>query len=188
MALLIRHLWNRPLACIPPLVAAAAVFLTAPAPAQMRDEYQVKAAFIFNFAHFVDWPADAFHDSKDPITTCVLGRDPFGHWLTDTIEGHSVEGRPLIFRLLSKPSEAASCHILFVGASEPRRTWSALAETRRSGLLTIGENDDAGEAGAVITFMLENDRVHFGINTQAAELEKLRISSRLLTLAKSIRK
>ena len=154
----------------------------------MRDEYQVKAAFIYNFARFIEWPPDAFRDPRDPIATCVLGRDPFGHWLPDTIEGHSVDQHPLVIRRISKSTDAAGCQILFVSASEPKRTWAALVDARRPGMLTIGESEEAGDSGAVITFLLEDDRVRFGVNTQAAELEKLRISSKLLSLAKVVKK
>ena len=196
MALLTHLLWSRPSACrltwaaySSPLVtvAIAGLLLTIAAPAQMREEYQVKAAFIYNFARFIEWPSDAFRDPKDPIMTCVLGHDPFGHWLPDTIEGHSVERHPLVIRRISKPSDATACQILFVAASEPRRTWSAIAESSRPGTLTIGESVEASDC-AVINFVLEQDRVRFGINIQAAELEKLRISSRLLDLAKTVKK
>ena len=162
--------------------------LTTPALPQMRDEYQVKAAFLLNFARFVEWPQDSFQNPADPIATCVLGQDPFGHWLKDTVDGRSLEGRALVLRRISKPDEAGACQILFVSASEPKRTWSALSETPRPGVLTIGETPEAGQSGAVITFTWEEDRVRFEINAQAADRAKLRLNSRLLSLAKSVRK
>ncbi len=167
---------------------AVGILLTASALSQVRDEYQVKAAFILNFARFVEWPPEAFRSPSDPIATCILGQDPFGHWLKDTVEGRTIDGRALVLRRISTPEEAVTCHILFVSASEPKRTWSALSETRRSGLLTVGETPEASRCGAVITFILEEDRIRFEINTQAADRGKMRFSSRLLSLAKVVRK
>lgn len=157
-------------------------------PAQVRDEYQVKAAFLLNFARFVEWPQDTFQSPSDPIETCLLGQDPFGHWLKDTVEGRSIDGRMLVLRRISRPADAGSCQIVFVSASESKRTWSALAETQKLGLLTIGDTPEAGQNGAVITFTWDDDRVRFEINTQAAVRAKIRLSSRLLSLAKSITK
>ncbi len=154
---------------------------------QAMDEYQVKAAFIYNFARFVEWPAETA-DIQAPLLTCVLGRDPFGHWLKDTIEGKSIDGRKLTVRDISKSAEAGSCQILFVSSAEPKRTWTALAEMKKPGLLTVGECGEAREDGAIINFFLEGGRVRFEINTEAAELGKIRISSRLLGLARIIRK
>jgi hypothetical protein len=158
----------------------------APAQGQVRDEYQVKAAFLYNFAGFVDWPAEAFSGPADPIVTCILGKDPFGHWLKEAINGRSIEGRALTLRHIVRAAEAGSCQILFVGSSEPKRVWAALAGVRK--VLTVGECGDASEGGAIVNFVIEDGRVRFEINTEAAELARVRISSRLLSLARLTRK
>jgi hypothetical protein len=170
------------------ITGALGICLAFPALSQTRGEYQVKAAFLLNFARFVEWPQEALPNPTDPIATCVLGQDPFGRWLKDTVDGRSIEGRALILRRISKPDEAGTCQILFVSASEPKRTWSALTDTPMPGVLTIGETPEAGQGGAVIIFTLEDDRVRFEINTQAADRAKLRLNSRLLSLAKAVRK
>jgi hypothetical protein len=159
---------------------------SAPTQGEARDEYQVKAAFLYNFARFVEWPAEAFTGPADPIVTCILGKDPFGRWLKEAINGRSIEGRPLTLRHIAGAAEAASCQILFVGSSEPKRVWAALAGVRR--VLTVGECGDASEGGAIVNFVIEDGKVRFEINTEAAELGKMRISSRLLSLARLTRR
>jgi hypothetical protein len=169
------------------IAIAVASALVAPAQAQSQNEYQVKAAFLYNFAKFVEWPASAFQGSTQPMALCILGRDPFGHWLKEIIDGRSVEGRAVVLRHISNASEAGSCHVLFAGASESKRTWSALESMKTPGLLTVGDCTDAREGGAIITFTLEGDRVRFEVNNGAAERGKLRISSRLLSLARNMK-
>jgi hypothetical protein len=166
--------------------AVLGIVFIAPAHAQTRDEYQVKAAFLYNFALFVQWPAEAFNSPMDPIVTCVLGKDPFGHWLKEAINGRSIDGRALTLRHIAGAAEAASCQILFVGASEPKRVWASLAGIRK--VLTVGECGDASEGGAIVNFVIEDGRVRFEINTDAADLGKVRISSRLLSLARLTKK
>jgi hypothetical protein len=162
--------------------AISGVVFVAPAQGQMRDEYQVKAAFLYNFARFVEWPAEAFTSPADPIVICILGKDPFGHWLNEAIHGRSIDGRALTLRHIAAAGEAASCQIVFTGSSEPKRVWTALAGVRR--VLTVGECGDASEGGAIVNFVIEDGKVRFEINTDAAELGKVRISSRLLSLAR----
>jgi hypothetical protein len=156
------------------------------AQAQARDEYQVKAAFLYNFARFVEWPAEPFTGPADPIVTCILGKDPFGHWLKEAINGRSIEGRALTLRHITGAADAASRQILFAGSSEPKRVWTALAGVRK--VLTVGECGDASEGGAIVNFVIEDGRVRFEINTDAAELARVRISSRLLSLARLTKK
>src|SRR5258708_34362438 len=88
--------------------------------AAAMDEYQVKAAFLYNFARFVEWPADVFHDPSDPFAICVLGQDPFGHALDDVVAGKKIEGRAFAVRRISAPRQAVGCRILFVSSSEPK--------------------------------------------------------------------
>lgn len=163
----------------------ASVFI-APVHAQTRDEYQVKAAFLYNFALFVQWPADAFNSPADPIVLCILGKDPFGHWLKEAISGRLIDGRALSLRHIAGAAEAASCQIVFVGASEPKRVWAALAGIRK--VLTVGECGEAAEGGAIVNFVIEDGHVRFEINTDAADQGKVRISSRLLSLARLTKK
>ncbi len=162
------------------IVIASASCLAASPPV---DEYQVKAAFIYNFAKFVQWPVDAFKGPSDPISICVLGQDPFGSLLDITIANRSIDGRPLVIRRLANVKQVAGCHVLFIGSAEDKRLPSTVADIRATGVLTIGDSDFSDVDGVVINFKLEGGKVRFDINVDAAEREKLRISSRLLSLA-----
>ena len=162
--------------------------LAVAAHAQIHDEYQVKAAFLLNFARFVDWSPDAFHNTADPMTLCVFGDDPFGPWLKETVDGKVIDGHPLVLRHISKSADADGCRILFVPWSGSGRVWPELGEGRKPNVLTVGERKRDGDCEAIITFTLDGDHVRFEINTQAAELAKLKISSRLLSLAHVVRK
>lgn len=154
-----------------------------PAGAQSKaiDEYRIKAAFLYNFAKFVEWPAGSFKNAADPIAICVLG-NPFGGRLEDTVNGKQIDERRLIVREISDVAEAAGCHILFV-ASEKKRTADLLGHVRARPVLTVGEAANFAASGGVIGFKLESDRVRLEINLFAADRARLRISSKLLGLA-----
>jgi hypothetical protein len=152
------------------------------------DEYQVKAAFLYNFAKFVEWPREAFQSQGEPLVVCVLGEDPFGRTLDDIVAGKRIDGRALVVRRTSDARQVKGCRMLFVSSSEPRSVLSVLAALDESGVLTVGEADSAASEGMIINFILEGGKIRFAINTAAAEREKLRFSSRLLSLATIVRK
>lgn len=166
------------------LLLAAAV----PAGADARSdlEYQVKAAFLFNFAKFVEWPADAFERPRDPVAICVMGKDPFGESLDSVVRGETVNGRPLVVRRPRQTLEARGCHILFLARSERGRQDEILSSVEGAGILTVGEDDGFLTDGGIIRFVLEENRVRFEINLAAAEANRLKLSSQLLRLARSV--
>jgi hypothetical protein len=155
--------------------------------AQTTDEYQVKAAFIYNFAKFVEWPPETFKTDKDPIRICVLGHDPFGHSLADAVSGKTVLGRPFVLTSLSDPSEARECQILFVSSSERKHLRSILGELRTMTVLTVGETEGFATQGGIVNFKLIDGRVRLEINIEAAWQAKLRISSQVLSLASIVK-
>jgi hypothetical protein len=150
------------------------------------DEYRVKAAFLYNFAKFVEWPSGAFQTSNESISICVLGPDPFGRSLEDTLTGRQIEGRKLAVRNISNIKQVANCHILFVSSAGNPHSLPTLREIGTPGILTVGESDTAIAQGAVINFIMEGTRVRFEINLGAADREQLRISSKLLSLARVV--
>ena len=152
------------------------------------EEYQVKAAFLYNFAKFVEWPQDAFQNQSEPLVVCVLGEDPFGRTLDGIVAGKKIDGRALVVRRTSDARQVKGCRMLFVSSSEPRSVLSVLAALNESCVLTVGEAASAASEGMIINFILEGGRIRFAINTAAAEREKLRFSSRLLSLATMVRK
>jgi hypothetical protein len=150
---------------------------------QPIDEYQMKAAFLFNFAKFVEWPAGSFQNPADPIDICIMGQDPFGRSLEATVAGKAVEGRLFVIRHIAGGKQVAGCHILFIAASE-RKAASTMAEIKAPGLLTVGDSKATLAAeGVVINFKLDAGKVRFEINMEASDRAKLHISSRLLSLA-----
>lgn len=149
------------------------------------DEYRVKAAFVYNFAKFVEWPAASFKNAADPITICVLG-NPFGDRLTETVTGKQIDDRRLRVREVSDPAEDVGCHILFI-AGDAKRTSELLGQLKTRQILTIGESPNFAAAGGVIGFKLESGRVRLQINVHSADRAHLRISSKLLSLAELVK-
>src|SRR5271168_2290238 len=142
-------------------------------------EYQVKAAFLFNFLKFVDWPAAA---SDVPFVIGVLGHDPFGEVLDNTVRGKIVSGRHIEVRRYSRIGEVKDCNLLFIGRADSGR----LGVPVQPGLLTVGEASGFLKAGGIINFYLEENHVHFEIQPSVARSAGLRVSSQLLKLARSL--
>jgi hypothetical protein len=161
--------------------------LAAAAHGQTIQEYRVKAAFLYNFAKFVEWPSDAFRTPQDPIVVCVLGRNPIGDAAEEVIHGKSIEGRALAFRQVAGAEETGRCQILFISASEDKRFRSLSGNLKPAGILTVGEAQGFALTGGVINFKLEGGHVRFEINVEAAERAQLHISSKLLSLAEIVR-
>jgi YfiR/HmsC-like len=156
------------------------------AAAQSATEYQVKAAFLFNFAKFIDWPADAFPNADAPLQICVLGQDPFGRDFEQVIEDKAVNGHRLEVAHPDGVPQSRACQILFIGASEKQRVREILHGLRGASVLTVGETPGFAAMGGVINFVLDENRVRFEINVKAAERAHLKLSARLLTVAKLI--
>ena len=151
-------------------------------PGAPPSEYQVKAAFLYNFAKFVEWPQTA-EDQNGPLAICVLGKDPFGGALERVIEGKTVNGRSITIRHLNEAGRAQACHILFISASEAGHFNEVLRSILERNVLTVSEIDGFCERGGVIAFVMDGRRVRFRINPKAAAGANLNISSKLLQLA-----
>jgi YfiR/HmsC-like len=149
-------------------------------------EYQVKAVFLFNFAQFVEWPPQAFSDSTEPIVIGVLGNDPFGDYLDETVRGETVSGRPFQVRHFRSVDEVRNCQILFIGSDNRSQMDKILAALKGRAILTVGEDDDFLKQGGVIRFLTERNRVRLRINLDAARLAGLTISSKLLKAAEVV--
>jgi hypothetical protein len=152
------------------------------------DECQVKAAYVYNFAKFVDWPPQTFESAAQPLVFCVLGQSAVSDPLRAALEGRVVDQRPLVFRLLTDVKEARKCHVLFVSPGDKKSLRQTLDGVRSLPILTAGETDDFTNQGGMVRFVLEGGRVRLEFNLDAAESAKLRISSKLLSLAKTVRR
>jgi len=158
------------------------------APAVARTpEYDLKAVFLFQFAHFVEWPAKAFSDDHSPITIGVLGEDPFGGGLDEIVANEVVGGRKLIVRRYRGMDQVDSCHILFICASEADRMVTILSRLRGRSVLTVGDTDQFVTQNGIIGFRLSKNRLKLRINIAAADTAKLTISSKLLRQAEIVR-
>jgi len=149
-------------------------------------EYQVKAAFLFNFAKFVEWPPSSFSDASAPLRICVSGRDPFGEELRNITREKTVNGHRLEVSQVLDLQVARTCHILFIASSEKARLKQIFESLRGSDALTVGDTKGFVQQGGMINFVLDKNRVQFEVNRKAAEQAGLQISSKLLSVAKLV--
>jgi hypothetical protein len=170
------------------LLAALLVIVASNAPAVRAQsqslEYDVKAAFLYNFARFVTWPAGSFAAPDAPLSICVIGEDPFGSRLDELVEGERVNDRPLAVRRLAAPSDAAACHLVFVSPSERARFGPILSRIDTRRLLTVSDTLEFLEAGGHLSFYIEDGRVRFAVNAAAIRECDFKVSSRLLQVAR----
>lgn len=142
-------------------------------------EYEVKAAFLLNFTKFVQWPAEAAGNADSPFTVCVIGNDPFGRTLDDIVKDEAVGGHKIV---VQRPqAEQKTCQLEYFAEDS-----SAPVATPRSGALTVGEGEKFLRQGGIIAFVLDEGRVRFDINLKAANNAGLKLSSKLLAVARSV--
>jgi hypothetical protein len=161
--------------------------ICAASPAPVASEYQIKAAFHYNLARFVEWPSDTFRRAADPITICVLGRDPFGPHLEEIVDGKSVDGHGFVVRRIFGAQDAGVCQIVFISSSEQKHFQKILDTVRNRRVLTVGDTPGFAGLGGVINLVLEGSKVRIEVNQDAAKGKNLRISSRLLGLARTVK-
>lgn len=149
-------------------------------------EYLTKAAFLCNFALFVEWPPDVFTTRDAPIVLGVVGADPFDQALDQTIKNKRIKGRPLVIRRLQPGQDLSQAHILFVSASEAARGDELIARVGSHPVLLVGETPDFARRGGAIAFTMEDERVRFEINLEAARRARLHVSAKLLNLARVV--
>jgi hypothetical protein len=164
------------------------ILLSAGACAQEANEYQVKAAFLYNFAKFVEWPPQAFKSPSDPIVIGVLGKNPFGDALAAAVERKTWEGRTFQVREISTAQQAAGCQIVFISSSERKRLGALLTGIGNAAVLTVGETDNFTTTGGIVNFKIDGGSVRLQINMEAARRQQLHISAKLLSLAEIVEK
>jgi hypothetical protein len=146
-------------------------------------EYQIKAAFVYNFAKFVEWPPGAFASPSSPIVIGVLGQNVFGDNLEKTIAGKAINNRPLQFKMFDSVTAATNCQILFISSSEKDHFDKIIAGLQNTSVLTVSEDAHFIAAGGMINFVIESNKIHFQIDNDVAKKAGLKISSKLLSLA-----
>jgi hypothetical protein len=150
------------------------------------DEYRLKAAFLFHFAQFVEWPTEALGNISDPFVLCTVGDDPFHGDLEETIRGKTIDERVVRIRHLSQIQEPQGCDVLFIDKDDSRSISQRMLALRKTPILTVGESDDFLQQGGMIRVFVEDHKIRFEINREAAETANLKVSSRLLLLAKTV--
>lgn len=159
--------------------AALAVAQTASAPA-------LKAAFLFNFAKFTEWPADVLRPGA-PLVLCVAGEPRVSKALEEATAGRDVEGHPLTTRSIDIDGPVQSCHILYIEAFDNRKALDLLERIKGRPVLTVSDLGTFAELGGVANLFVEDGRMRFAVNVESAQRSKLRLSSRLLSLAKIVK-
>jgi len=169
------------------LSALALLPLVSRAQQDRPTEYQVKAAYLFNFSRFVSWPSGPSSAVSRPFSICVLGRDPFGPILDATVAGERIGGRNVVVRRISQPAQAVDCRVLFISSSEDSRLKDILAALDKFTVLTVSDIPGFNEHGGMIEFVLQGDRVRFAVNLDSASEARLTFSSNLLKVAVAVR-
>lgn len=171
------------------LVLVLALLTTEPLPlsaaASTPREYTVKGAFLYNFVHFVDWPAAAFTSGESPFTVGILGKNPFGTNL-ESLNGQSVKNRQLLVKTLGSIEEAKDCQLVFISNSERGRLLQILTALQDVPVLTVSDIEGFAASGGMIHFVTLEDKVRFEINLKEAQAVKLKLSSQLLKLARDV--
>ena len=152
------------------------------------NEFQVKAAYLYNFGRFVEWPDQDALDKSEAFEICVLGADPFGPTLDATLARETIAGKNVMAKRISKPQEIDSCRIVFISSSEEGHLKEVLAALDKTSVLTVSDIPRFSERGGMIGFILDGDRVRFDVNLASAQDARLTLSSELLKVATNVRK
>jgi hypothetical protein len=150
-------------------------------------EYQVKAAFIYNFTKFTDWPTNAFTSADAPLVIGIVGEDPFGKTMDDVVRGEVVRDRPLVVKRLRPGEDFRSCHVLFISRSEKDHLRELLGQLKGRPVLAVGDTSGFAEQGGTVNFVLVQKTVKMEINQAAAAAAGLQISAKLLKLARLVK-
>ncbi|MDP9161971.1 MAG: YfiR family protein [Acidobacteriota bacterium] len=162
------------------------VFVSNYSTAQPPNEYQVKAAYLFNFGKFVRWQSNPPLSADLPFSICVLGQNPFGQALDTTVAGEMLNGRKVRTRRLANIQDGADCQIIFISASEDGRLKAILAGASRLSALTVSDIPHFAERGGMIELLTQDERVRFAVNLATTEEAGLALSSDLLKVATKV--
>lgn len=151
-------------------------------------EYQVKAAYLYNFGKFIEWPSASSQLRDDSFEICVLGDDPFGAALSAAVNNETIAGKHVIARQISVLQDAANCRVLFISSSESKRVKQILVSLGAASVLTVSDLPGFAERGGMVQFVMEDNKVRFEVNSASAERAGLAMSSELLKVAVTVRR
>jgi hypothetical protein len=168
--------------------ATLAVFMLSITPSglQAADVGALKAAFLYNFAKFAEWPDDVLPSGKR-LALCVVGDANVADALEQTIKGRAIDTHELTVQIVKPDGPLAACHLLYVSAGELKHTSATLVVLRTQPVLTVSDADHFAENGGIAQLIVENDRMRFAVNPKAIERSRLRLSAKLLSLAQIIK-
>jgi len=146
-------------------------------------EYQIKAAFLFNFTRFIHWPATAYTANDAPFVIGIIGNDPFGTYLDDIVKGEEVDGHRIIVRRYRDVADVMDCQLLFVSSADPVRLKEILLPIVKQNILTVGDAERFIDAGGIVRFFKEQNRIKMEVKLAAAKSAQLEISAKLLKVA-----
>jgi hypothetical protein len=149
-------------------------------------EYPVKLAFLYNFTKFIEWPPGSYRDPGAPHEICIVGRDPFNSDIESDLRTRIVGGHPVEVLSLKPTDTLSACHMVFIPATENGQATKIVRDLSGSSTLTVGETRGFAEVGGIINLTVEGNKVHFEVNQLAARRAGLKISSKLLSLAKIV--
>ena len=166
------------------VVLSAPVFL---AQTTSTREYQLKAVFLFNFTQFVEWPSNSFSTAQSPAVIGILGKDPFGNYLEETIAGETINKHPLVIQHFDNVDEITNCQILFINVSDKNKLQAILEKLKGKNILTISDINGFTKIGGMIRLYTRDDKINIQINLEATKSENLVVSSKLLKLAEIVK-
>lgn len=155
---------------------------------QKPSEYQVEAAYLYNFGRFTEWPARITAAKTGPFNICILGDDPFGPTLDKTVAGETIRNQSVATRRISRPDESADCQILFISSSEANRLNKIIEALDKTPVLTVSDIPQFSQRRGMIQFVLEENRIRFEVNLTATQRAGLNLSSDLLKVATAVRR
>jgi hypothetical protein len=150
-------------------------------------EYQVKAAFVFNFTQFVEWPTQSFANPETRAVIGILGKDPFGTYLDETITGESLNKHSLTIQHFKDADEITNCQILFINLSDKNELKAILEKLKGKNILTVSDANGFTKLGGMVRLYIKDDKINIQINLDAVKEENLVISSKLLKLAEIVK-
>lgn len=152
---------------------------------KLTPAYQVKAVFLYNFTRFVDWPSTTFTSPQDTFTIGILGKDPFGSYIDETVTGEKLGTHPIKIERYENLKDLINCQILYINIPDQEYVKSILAATSKLSILTVSDEPDFNRWGGMVRFFTESNKIRLEINTNVSKAAQLEISSKLLSVAKS---
>ncbi|WP_276501778.1 YfiR family protein [Terrimonas pollutisoli] len=154
---------------------------------QPSREYQLKAVFLFNFTQFVEWPANSFSSDQAPMVIGIVGSNPFGSYLEETVHGEKINGRALLIRYYDTMEDIGACHVLFINVTETNKREQIIEKVKDRNILTVSDAPDFMQQGGMIRFFTKQDKIKLQVNLEATKMASLVMSSKLLRLVEVVK-